>query len=109
MNGLKLRTEACRTLAFGSIVAGYTLVGSNVTNPSQIIYLQNLTDALLWFSFDGIVDHFPLPAGGFLLTDICTNKDNTQGYFLQANTGLYVKRLGIPTAGSVYFTTFYSR
>lgn len=109
MNGIKLRAEACRTIAFGSIIAGYTLIDSVIINPAQVIFIQNLTDALLWFSFDGIIDHFPLAAGGFLLTDITTNKDNVQGYFLQANTGLYVKRIGTPLAGSVYLTTFYSR
>ena len=109
MNGLKLRTEACRSTAFGSIGAGYSLVGSLITNPAQIVFIQNLTDALLWFSFDGVIDHFPLAAGGFLLVDVTTNKDNVQGYFLQALTGLYVKQLAVPSAGAVYFTTFYSR
>lgn len=109
MNGLKIRTEACKTLAFGSIVAGYTAVGTPVGEASQIVHIQNHTDAMLWFSYDGVIDHFPLAAGSFLVLDITTNKDNAQGYFLQKGTSLYVKRLGIPTSGSVYFTSYYSR
>lgn len=104
---IRMRPEPQRTLAFGSIVAGYAGVGTAISNPARIIIVQNLTDATLQFSFDGIDDHFPLVSNGHLVLDISSNKTIDTGFFLAEGDRLYVKRLGTPTSGSVYFTVLY--
>lgn len=105
-----LAFEPQRTLAFGSIGGTYMGVGTVVSNPLRQFFIQNLTDATLQFSFNGIDDHFPLPANGFFLDDITTNKTaNTNGFFLPEHSRLYVKQLGVPTTGAVYFTVIYGR
>jgi len=104
---IRLKPEPARSLAFGSIGAGYVGVGTALTRPVRIILVQNLTDVHIWFSLDGIDDHFPLPDYGFLLMDIAANKTIPQGFFMAEGDRLYAKRLGVPTMGSVYFTTFY--
>ena len=71
---IRMRFEDLRSLASGSIAAGYTGVGVRVSHPVRQFFIQNLTDALLLFSFDGVNDHFPLPANGFYLSDITSNK-----------------------------------
>lgn len=104
---IRLNADPLRSLAFGSIGAGYMGVGTAVSQPVRILFLQNLTDATLMFSFDGIDDHFPLPDNGYLLLDITANKTIGTGFFLAEGQRLYVKRIGIPTEGSVHFTVFY--
>lgn len=107
MLAIRLRPEPARSLAFGSIGAAYMGVGTALSRPVRIFLIQNLTDVSLWFSFDGIDDHFPLPADGYLLLDIASNKTLSQGLFLAEGERLYAKELGTPTTGAVYFTTFY--
>lgn len=107
MQSIRFRAEPVRSLAFGSIGATYMGVGSALTHPIRQFFIQNLTDALLMFSFDGIDDHFPLPENGFFVSDITTNKGLGGGWFLSEGDRLYVKEIQTPTAGSVYFSTFY--
>jgi hypothetical protein len=112
MNQLSIAAvfEPVRTLAFGGIGAGYAPVGTPIDHPSRMCWVQNMTDEDLMFSTDGIIDHFALPAGGFFLFDVCSDKTNQAGAFeLPEHTQFYVKRIGIPTAGAVYITTVYGR
>ena len=102
----RFRAEPVRSLAFGSIVAGYTALGTPYENPISKIYLINDTDALLIFSFQGTTeDHLILPASGFLILDITDVAGNPA--YLPKGASFYVKRSGIPTSGAVYFTAFY--
>jgi len=106
---IRMLPETCRTLAFGGIVAGYTVVGTPLEHPARIMLIQNLTDETVMFSLDGVHDHFPLSLNGHLIVDITANKTTTSGFFLAEGDRLYVKRIGVPTAGAVYFTTFYGK
>jgi len=108
-SSIRLRAETCRSLAFGSIVAGYTAIGTAMSNPIRMFLIQNLTNAIVWFSFDGVNDHFPLGATSYMLLDISTNKTQDSGFFMAEGDRLYVKRLEIPTSGSVYLTVFYGQ
>lgn len=105
----RLLLEPVRTLAFGSIVVGYTGVGTAISNPARMIYIVNLTDAALMFSFDGINDHMPILNGGYMMLDISANKTLSGHFYLAEGDRLYVKRIGTPTSGSVYFTVFYGK
>jgi hypothetical protein len=106
---IRLALEPVRTLAFGSISGTYMGVGTAISNPARVFWVNNLTDTDLMCSFDGVNDHFPLPSGGFVILDTTSNKTITQGFYLAEGTRLYVKELsGTPAAaGSVYFTVFY--
>ena len=106
---IRLKAEPVRTIAFGSIGAGYTGIGTAYSDPVRIYYLQNLTDATLMFSWDGVNDHFPLPSTSFLLIDVTSNKTGMGGSLAIAQGDrTYVKQLGVPTIGSVYLTIFYA-
>jgi len=104
---IRLVPETVRTLAFGDIGAGYTGVGTAITNPVRILHIQNLTDTSLMFSYDGVNDHFALPASGFLLLDITANKSRDQGFYLAEGTRVYVREIVTPTTGSVYVSVYY--
>lgn len=106
----RLRVEAARSLAFGSVGASYTAVGSAFLHPISILYILNSTNESVWISFDGVVDHAPIPAGSFLLLDLTTNKANAIGVFVEKGTQMYTKRLsGAPTSGAVYISSFYAK
>lgn len=111
MGSLSVRMlfEPQRSLAFGTIGAAYMGVGTAVNHPLHQFIIQNLTDAALQFSFDGINDHFPLPAGGLLINDVTSNKAVAQVFCLSEGTRLYVKEIGVPTTGAVYFSAIYGK
>lgn len=97
-----------RSLAFGSIGATYTGVGTSLNTPVRIVHVLNATDASLMFSWNGIDDHFVLPNGGYMVIDLTTNQVNGGGFYLPGAKRLYVKQLGVPGSGSVYFSLVYS-
>lgn len=106
-NSIILGFEPVRSLAAASITGSYVAVGTATTNPARQFIIQNLTDATLMFSFDGVNDFMPLLANGLFVDDITTNKTQERGFFLSAGTTLYVKRIGTPTTGSVYLSISY--
>ncbi len=104
---IRLLAETVREVAAAGIGGAYAGVGTALDHPARLIFVQNLTDETVMFSFDGINDHFPLPSNGFLLTDITSNKTSTDGFFLAEGDRLYVREIVSPTTGTVYFTVFY--
>lgn len=104
---IRFRAEQLRSLAFGSISGTYMGIGTAVQHPILQLYIVNTTDADLVFSLDGVTDHFMIPAQSFLLDDISSNKGLGGGLYLSEGTRLYVKEIGTPTLGSVYFSAFY--
>jgi len=106
-SAITLAFEPQRDLAFGSIGASYSMIGTPLDNPSRILFVQNLTDANLQFSLNGTDDHFPLASNGFLLLDVTTNKTEDFGFYMSDGSCLYVKNLETPTSGSVYVTSMY--
>jgi len=107
LGGRRFSCEPCRTALFGAIGANYTAIGTPMDHPIRLLYLYNLTDALLFFSFDGIDDHLRLPASGYFTTDITANKTEDSGLFLAKGNSLYVKQIDVPTTGLVSLTVFY--
>lgn len=105
---IRLEADAQRELAAGSIGAAYMGVGTAFEQPVRIIFIQNLTDATLQFSTDGVTDNFPLPPNGFLLLDVTANKSSqSQGFYIAEGARIYVKEKDTPTSGSVYVSNFY--
>jgi len=109
LSNIRVDYETEKTLAFGSIVAGYTLVGTRFANNIRLLVLQNLTDQAVTFSFDGIRDAITLPASGQIVLDWGADKSRQAADFIQAiNSGVWVKQSGVPTTGSVYVSAFFA-
>ena len=105
---IRVKVEAIRSLAFGSIAAGYTAVGTALANPSKLIIFDNLTDANIIISLDGVTDHFIVPAQGFKLIDLASNKTDESGFFIAEGTIFYAKReAGAPSSGNLYIQTIH--
>jgi len=103
----RLKHEAARSLASGSIGASYSAIGTVFTDPIRMLYIVNLTDAALWFSLDETIDGFVIADNGYLILDVAANEATNRGFFIGENQTVYVKRLGVPTTGSVYVSAFY--
>lgn len=81
-----------------------------VNHPIRTWFVNNLTDATLMFSLDGINDHFPLPANGFFVFDITGNKTSNGGaFYFSEGDALYVRQIAAPTTGTAYFSVFYGK
>ena len=109
--GIRILPETLRTLAFGGIAAGYTAVGTAFTHPIRIIMITNTTDVGVIISWNGVNDHIALPAGGFILLDVMSNKANSinSSAFIAEGTIIYAKReAGAPASGNVYVSVFYA-
>lgn len=103
MPSITISVDALRSKAFGSITNSYTVLGSTFAHPMRTLRLVNTTDADMLISFDTVNDNIILPAGSFVLYDICANTETTQfGFFLRTGTQLYVKYVSAPTLGTVY-------
>jgi hypothetical protein len=105
---IRARFEPLRTLGFAAIGPAYMGVGTAIDHPIRQFLIQNQTDVLLVFSFDGINDHFDLPKDGYWVEDVTANKTNTQGLFFAEGDRLYVRQdTAAPTRGKVSFSAIY--
>jgi len=107
---IRVMPEPVRSTAFGSITGTYAGIGAAFAYPVHWFMVQNLTDQAVMISWDGINDHFPLPANGYVIMDVASNKTLTGGAFMVAQgTRFYVKALTgvLPGVGSVYLSIFY--
>ncbi len=106
---IKMRPEAIRSLAFGSISASYADVGAALIHPIILLHLMNDTDADLFVSFFEAEDHLFIKAGGFILYDVSANKADPGGNRVFSQ-GLIVQAREVssgPTSGSLYLMAFY--
>jgi len=115
--GIRLQAEPVRhvtSLAIHNAAPGVWLsidvTEPTLLHPARIILFQNFTNADLMISMDGIHSHFPIPAGGFLLLDVTSNRsDLGGGYYIAEGTRFYVMRLGAdPTLGNLWMSVFYA-
>ncbi len=107
---IRVLPEAVRSLAFGGISGAYAAVGTALANPARMIIFQNFTDGNLMISFDGVTDHLPVAANGFVLLDVTSNKTGAvQGFYISQGTTFWTKQISAPTLGSLYITSFYGK
>lgn len=100
--GIRVTWEPLRELNFAVLNPVYMGVGTRLDSPVRQVLIQNLTDVILAFSWDGVTDHFKLPKRSFYLIDITTNGSESQGLYIAQGDRLYVRTDGfVPTEGQV--------
>lgn len=108
---IRMEFEPLRSIDGLAIPAG-TYVGGEIGTPMQHSVVQfkvdNLTDAHLLFSKDGVNDHFIVCPSGFWLSDVSSNQLTNQGLQIAKGDAFYVKQLDVPTTGKVYLTIIYA-
>ena len=107
--GKRLLFEDQRSVAFGATGAAYVAVGSALDFPARILKIDNFTDADMQFSIDGNNDHFVLKAMSSMILDVSTNQQPEAPFFFGKGTILYVKRIGVPSEGNIYFSVMYGK
>lgn len=106
---IRVAFETEKTLSFGSVGVGFTLIGSNFQHNIRLLVIQNLTDAILTFSFDGVNNTITLPSMGQVIFDWASDKSNIAADLMMAiGRGVWVKQSGVPTSGAVYVSAFYA-
>jgi hypothetical protein len=104
--GISLKAEELRLSA--AVLGTYTKIGAPLLHACRILYMQNLTDGTVIVSLDGgVTPHFALPAGGFILLDITSDKTEAQNFFLAKNTQVAAKGAAGAVTGTVYLSIFY--
>lgn len=86
----KFKTETLRTVAFGSIGAAYSIIGSAFSYPISKLYIVNDTDVGVYISDDGTNNKFYIPDGRELLIDITIENQNPD--YLPKGSAFYVKQ-----------------
>ncbi len=95
--------DIIRSLGFASISGTYATVGGPLAHPVRLICFTNTTDGDMFFSDNGVDNKLFIPAGGFKLFDITTNRYAAASQWVfQVGTQFSVKQSTAPTKGAVY-------
>ena len=116
-NSIVIGFEEAKTINWAAIGNGYDPVTDSTgnayfENPCRMLYINNMTNAVLWVSDTGVVDKFSVAANTAMILDITTNKTVTQGCFLAEKTRIFVRAryAGVfPTSGDVDVTVIYGK
>ena len=112
-SSITFRADEIRELAFGSIGATYSNVGTAFRQIMRQVLIQNFTDQILRFSFEpngDTPDHLDLAANTSMIIDITANKTEEPGWFVSQGTQMAVRRLGAaPTVGFVSISAFFGK
>jgi len=98
--------DVLRSINSATFTGSYQQVGTALTYPTRILKIYNGANVAITISWDGINDHEYLPASGFVLLDISTNKQSNFQCQIPAGTSIFVK--GSAGTGSVYVSTYYT-
>lgn len=107
-----VRFDTLRSVAFGSITGSFAALGSAFSHNVRVLKIQNTTDADISISFDGTNTNDYIPAGGFSLYDMTTNREGqnlANTFVFSINTQIYLKTDGSPTRGVVTATCVYGQ
>lgn len=105
------RVDVLRALAYGSIGATYSAVGSPLAFPARIICFTNTTNEDVIFSMDGVTDQLIVPAGSFKLFDVTTNHKpvNQDDFCFSIGIQWYVRYTSAPNSGAIYVEVVYAQ
>jgi hypothetical protein len=107
----KAQVDVLRTLAFGSVGATFTAIGTPFAYQARIICFTNTTNEDVIFSMDGVTDQLIVPAGSFKLFDVTMNHRpvNMDDFCFAIGTQWYVRYLAAPGSGAVYIEVVYAQ
>ena len=108
--GIHASFDAIREVLFGSITASYSVVGGPLTHEARIIQFLNSTDKDVYLSTDAVTAFTRVPGRSGTTLNFCSNKVQSDGFFLPIGTQFYVKRTeaGAPGDGSLSIDVIYA-
>ena len=91
-----------KSVAFGSVTANYTAIGSALGHNACIVIITSTLNQPVWVSFDGVNDNIFQLGTAFQQAKVLDLK--ASGLVLSGDTVIYVKAVSaLPTAGVLYF------
>jgi hypothetical protein len=103
---LALRSVTGVTLANPAL---FYEIGDPLERPARIIKIDNLTDKDVFISMNSVQAWTVVPAGGFILLDLSTNKTSVENFMVPEGAQFWANAASAPTSGSVYVTAIGSR
>jgi len=94
----RVRAEALREAAFGTLTNTLAAIGTATTHIGRIVKFTNNTDQDVYFSLDGVNNHFRLPSLSFVLLDCSTNGTKLDNFFIPEGQVFYVRYVTVAPA-----------
>lgn len=107
--GTRAAFEAVKEIAFGSVGAAYTAVGTAIADHARLVRIVNNMDTQMYISTDGATDMIRMAAGSFFIMDLSSNKVRDDGLFLPVGTQFYVKQVVAPSSGNLWIEVLYAQ
>lgn len=101
--GARLKTEAVREVAFGSITSTLTQLGADVQFTIKAVRFNNTTDADLYFSVYNGITGIRIAAKSSFTFDLQTNN-----ICLVPGDKILIAYVTAPTEGAAWVETFYT-
>jgi len=103
----KLAFEALRSRAASTFTGSYQTLGAVMANPIRIFKITSTCSVDVTVSFDGgTTDHEIIPAGGFLLMDVTSDRVWDCEFALAKGVQVSVKAAA--GTGTIYLSTYYA-
>lgn len=107
--GTKLLPAPLTSLGYAGVTPSVLINVTAFAQPVRWVMVQNLTDQLLMFSWDGVNNHFVLPSCSNLVIDTATNKGTPNTAAIPQGYGIWVTSVStLPTTGSIYVSYLYA-
>lgn len=97
--------DTLRSTVYSSITTSYVSVGVPFAHAMRILHFMNLTDAVVYVSFDGVTDNIAFAPNGFAVYDLTSDQDDNEKIRFQKGSQVYIKYVG--TAPTVASTSFF--
>lgn len=104
---VRILPEVERTLAYTGISGTYAAVGTPLKFAAIQVILQNLTDGLVSFSWDGTNSAITLAANTSFILDIQSNKGRADAMMVSENTQFWVSTSATLHSGAIYISALY--
>ena len=89
-------------IVFGGIIITYTTLGVPFPAPLKQINFFNLTDAILFFSLDGVTDQFTVPINSGIIIQANKMGRKVENISFRENQQLFVRHKGAaPSSGII--------
>lgn len=110
LSGQRVKYDDLRSIAFGSITGTYAGVGASFSNPVRILMIDNISDADVYVSFDGVSDKTIVAAHSGKIIDYASNRIDPVGQLEQSvGERVYVKVITtLPTVGGIFVSVVYA-
>jgi len=94
----KVRPEALRSIAHGTITGSYAAIGSAVANGNvDVLIIDNEMDVPVLVSFDGTTDHLRVGTGDSLTVDMKSNN-----LHVEQGMTIYIKEESAASSGNTF-------